>query len=137
MSAEHKFRREVVKLLSGLGAFAVENTAMDGTPDVATIIGWLELKYRASWPSNRLSNVAIGLRTSQRVWISRWIRHGGHAWVLARIGAEVLLWQGAWAAANLDSVDRATLVKHAVARWEAMPSAGKLTQALLGSIVRN
>lgn len=138
MSAEHRLRKQIVELLRPIGAFAVENTSGVGTPDVATTLGWIELKQAADWPVRPTTNVVLDLHNGQRIWLNHWYSVGGRAWVLARVASEILVWRGPWAAQNLDRQPRGVLVQHAVAHWvNQMPHADDLVRALVDSIVRN
>lgn len=138
MSAEHVLRKAVVELLRPIGAFAVENTSGVGTPDVATTLGWIELKQLAAWPARPSTNVVLDIHNGQRIWLNHWQSVGGRAWVLARVGREILVWRGPWAAQNLDRQTRDVLLRHAVGHWtQGLPHADVLVQALVDSIVRN
>src|SRR3990167_2086943 len=110
-----RFRGEVIRVLSPIGAFAIENTAGDGAPDICTTLGWIELKI-AYRPRNDLTRVSIDLRKSQRIWLKRWSRYGGKAWTLTKIETNGLwlLHEGAWAAEHLGNVAFPILVQESL-----------------------
>lgn len=124
-------RRMVVDLLRPIGAFAVENPACDGTPDVCTVAGWLELKI-ASWPARGESRVAVDLRTAQAIWLRRWARHGGRAWTLLKIENEWFLHDAKWSCDFLGQVPELELRAHARIAWNRKPTSGELIGALIG-----
>lgn len=57
--SESDMRRKVVALLKPIGAFAVENPCLPGTPDINHWHGWIELKWLRSWPKK--SNTVVRL----------------------------------------------------------------------------
>ncbi|MGZ8364783.1 MAG: hypothetical protein ACXWWG_00560 [Nitrospira sp.] len=94
---ESTFRRRVVQLLHPYGAFAVENPAWPGTPDVSTTVGWIELKVLRSWPTRTLDGIVRvpHLTQIQRIWHQKWTAAGGVSWLLIMIGKDILLIHGA------------------------------------------
>lgn len=69
----------------------VENRVSIGMPDVVVLyngqVHWVELK------SLERDSRWLGTTTAQRYWISRWIKNGGKAWVLAKVADRlVLIW---------------------------------------------
>lgn len=89
----------------------IENQVGDGTPDVYWTIphkahGWVELKYRPSWPKRPATPVALGLRPAQAHW------HRDMAvpvWVIARIGDDWLFVWWCWADGKHPRADWLTL----------------------------
>ena len=115
---EQMMRHRVVNaMLKGLGAFAVENPACPGTPDVCTTVGWLELKV-ARWPRKVGSVVNVDLRQTQRLWIRRWARHDGNVWTLTWISNEWFLHDGRWSADHLGNVDERVFRNCALYSWD-------------------
>ena len=133
--AENKFRSKVVKILSSICAFPIENAVYDGVPDVCCIAGWLELKV-ASRPKMEATRVAIDLRPAQRLWLKRWRMSGGRAWTLTLLGDTWLLHEGHWAAECLDHVNERELRANAVAVWESAPDANEMISALTRPLPR-
>jgi len=77
-------------------AISVENPAYPGTPDIAYIGGWIELKYSRSWPARKNTPLRLPHYTpQQRVWaIEHWIC-GGAVWLVVQIGGtEWLVFDG-------------------------------------------
>lgn len=71
----------------------IESPTTDGIPDCCAIVEgrvhWIELKALHAFKEG------LGTAPVQRYWMERWRKHGGAAWVLARVGDEVLfVWAG-------------------------------------------
>jgi hypothetical protein len=130
---EADYRRRVVKLLAPLAAFPVENTTSDGAPDIATTLGWIEMKV-ATMPARSGSRVVIPLRNSQRIWLRGWARHGGRAWTLTVFSDEEtwLMHDGAWASENLGEVVYDVLLQHAIGTWTGGPTSEELINVMRG-----
>lgn len=112
-------RSQLIKLLKPIHAVPVENAAEEGTPDVNTVYGWLELKLLDRWPVRGGAVGAKLLRPAQRTWLRTRCAHAGSAWVLLRVANEHLLLWGAWAAEHLGRTNKEQLVEAAVAYWPA------------------
>ena len=120
-------------MLRALHAVPVENSVQEGTPDINTVYGWLELKQLPAWPVRPDTPVGNGLlRPGQGPWLARRCAHGGAAWVLLRIGREWILLWGAWAAQHLGRTNRKQLVQAAVAYWPT----GVVQQQLVEHLTR-
>ena len=116
---EQHMRKLIVNALKPLGAFAVENPANPGTPDVCTVLGWLELKVVRKLPARARTRVSIDLRKGQRIWLRRWCRSGGKAWTITFIVGhnEWLMHDGRWAALHLGVAGIEELQNAALFRW--------------------
>jgi hypothetical protein len=118
-------RGRVVAALRPLGAIAVENVACPGTPDVAHVLGWIELKQISRWPARAETPLRVPhFRPEQRLWIRRWCCAAGpgSVTVLLRVGKEWLLLPGPWAADHLGNAKKATVLEATIVnlstRWE-------------------
>ena len=89
--SEHALRRKTILSLRPLAAFAVENSAYPGSPDVSCTLCWIELKKVDRWPRGNWGKVKIELRPEQRMWLRRWCKAGGNAWVLIQVDQEYYL----------------------------------------------
>lgn len=134
---ENEFRSIVVKMLEPLAAFPVENIVAEGTPDVCSTAGWIEMKL-ADLPQKETTRVAIDLRKSQRDFLRRWTRTGARAWTLTIIQPSLqdqrehwLLHGGKWASEFLGNVPFNELVKAAVGHWTERPSSADFVAALI------
>jgi len=128
---ERDMRRQVVKLLAPLGAFAVENGgAHPGTPDVACTAGWVECKATNQWPAREATPVKLDhdLTQQQRIWLIRWDRVNGRAWVMLNIAGDWLLFDGMTAAKHLGNATKAELFELALATWDRTPKSEELVQ---------
>jgi hypothetical protein len=68
-------------------AISVENPAYPGTPDVAYIGGWIELKYSRVWPARKDTPLRLPHFTpQQRVWLVEHWMSGGAAWLCVQVG---------------------------------------------------
>ncbi len=130
---ESAIRGAVLNLLRPLAAFAVENVADNGTPDVGFVGGWLELKT-GEFPQTARGCVRVKVRPSQRVWLKRWAHTGGRAWTLTVVdGMFWFLHDGAWAAENLGRVVESEFKSAAEAIWVREPPGEELRAALTRS----
>ena len=117
--SEQGMRSRVVGALASLGAIAVENPALPGTPDVNYVEGWIELKWLRSWPVGETTVVRFEHFTAQqRVWHLKRRLAGGRSWVLVQCRREWLLFDGAVAAMHLGRALRSELYAFAAKYWE-------------------
>jgi hypothetical protein len=108
--AEQSTSRLFMSRLRRYGRFTrIENVAGVGTPDVAYTLrgasGWVENKWRASWPRSPGAVVTLDHYTpGQRIFARDEIRAGGRVFVFLEIERPVpsyfLLW-GEWARRRL------------------------------------
>jgi hypothetical protein len=71
----------------------IESPITSGIPDLHANLAdgkifWIELKYKKKWEAG------LGTSAIQRNWMRRWIEHGGNAFLLARIGDDIVLVPG-------------------------------------------
>ena len=112
-------RGKIVKLLSGLNAFAVENIALVGTPDINYIEGWIECKWLREWPRRESSPVVLDhpLKLEQKLWIHKRKKKGGNCWVLLQCRRDWLLFDGAVARNILGEATKTELFEQATLFW--------------------
>ncbi len=121
---ERDMRGQLVKILRPLGAFAVENGGCHpGTPDIAYVGGWIECKATEQWPANPETRVRLDhdLTKGQRIWLMKWQRVNGLAFVMLNIASEWLLFDGLVAASILGGKEGGTrqeLYDHALYVWK-------------------
>lgn len=127
---ESKIRTMVVSALRRFAAFAVENSAHDGAPDVACVLGWVELKRLDACPVHGTSQIGVDLRPSQELWLRRWTHAGGRAVVLTVVGDEWFLHDGAWAAMHLATATVNAFRASALRTWRKRPGPNTLAEAL-------
>lgn len=133
---ERDMRKQLVKLLRPLGAFAVENGCTHpGTPDVAMATGWIECKATNQWPARETTPVRLDhdLTRQQRIWLLKWERVNGRAWVMLNVAGEWLLLEGPSAAEHLGKVTREALCSLAVRHWDRLPKTKELVDLLGGA----
>ena len=113
-------RQRVVKALKGLDAWSVENPCRPGTPDVNYIEGWIELKWKASWPKRETSKLTLPHFTQQQrlTLLKRWHK-GGNAYLLLQVDQDWLLFDGQEAARIVGRAPRAELESAALAVWKS------------------
>lgn len=116
---ESTFRRKVVQLLHDYSAFAVENPAWPGTPDVSTTVGWIELKILRVWPKRTGVVRVPHLTPVQRIWHMQWTKAGGQSWLLLMVEKDVLLIEGK-DVVHVGNVSRAELLSLAVCHWASL-----------------
>ncbi len=120
-------RSRVIQLLKPLFAFPVENSLRSGSPDVCCVAGWLELKV--AYRQNGI--IPVDLRTTQRLWLRQWRRHGGRAWTLTMLGQSWHLHDGLWSVENLGSTTEFEMENAAIAVWKSEPTSEALCKSLL------
>jgi len=79
----------------------IENRIGAGTGDVCYCLrftgrapgtGWLELKQLDGWPARAQTPISIPTLTLDQVlWLEGWAAAGGRAWLLAKIGCDLVL----------------------------------------------
>jgi hypothetical protein len=113
--SEGKDRKDVVRALKSLHAFPVENPVYPGTPDVAFIGGWIELKKLDEWPKRATTKVRLDHYTiQQRAWARIHHHRGGKSFWLLRVQKEWLLLHGAVAAEVVGSLTKEELKGRAI-----------------------
>lgn len=113
--SEAKDRRDVVRALKSLHAFPVENPVYPGTPDIAYIGGWIEMKKLDQWPVREKTKVRIDhYSKQQRAWARVHHYRGGHSYWLLRVQREWLLLHGAVAAEVVGTLTREELKSRAL-----------------------
>jgi len=115
--SEGDMRGKVVRALRSLDAWAVENRAKPGTPDVNYIGGWVELKWVRAWPKNKnVSEVKIDHFTKeQRICLKQRWRKGGRSFLLLQAnGPHWLLFDGETAAQCVGRVTMGELYQRAL-----------------------
>lgn len=126
-------RQQLVALLKPLGAFAVENGgAHPGTPDIALVPGWIECKATNQWPARADTVVRLDhdLTQQQRIWLVRWARVNGRAWVMLNIAGEWMLFDGPTAAQHVGKVTRDELYRLSLEHWTRKPTFDELARHL-------
>lgn len=133
---ESDMRGQLVKLLAPIGAYAVENGGCHpGTPDIATVLGPIECKATNQWPVRPETPVKLDhdLTKGQRIFLMRWHRVGGAAWVMLNIAGAWLLFEGIVAVACLGGKEPGTaaeLFESVVTIWYRKPKTEELLTAL-------
>lgn len=85
-------RRALCAELRDLHAVPIENLLAPGTPDVAMVGAWVELKYLPAWPRRHDTIVRVRKWTpAQQAWLVTHERRGGGAFVLLRVDRDWLL----------------------------------------------
>jgi len=130
---ERDMRKQLVRLLAPLGAYAVENGGCHpGTPDIATTVGPIECKATNQWPARPDTPVVLDhdLTQNQRIFLIKWDRVNGKAWVMLNIAGEWLLFDGLVAAKHLGKVTRRELYDLALECWQRTPKTEELVALL-------
>jgi hypothetical protein len=70
------------------------------------------------------------LTQTQRIWIIRWHRVNGRAWVMLNIAGDWLLFDGMTAAKHLGRATKAVLFELALETWNRTPKTEELVQLL-------
>lgn len=126
---ERDMRGQLVKLLAPLGAFAVENGgAHPGTPDIAFVPGWIECKATNNWPAREDTPVKLDhpVTPQQRIFMVKWSRVNGRAWIMLNISGEWLLFDGIIGAKHLGTATRKELYDLALRTWTRTPTTKEL-----------
>ena len=103
------------------------------------VSGWLELKFRSTWPARDGPVTLKTLTTEQVRWLEAERRAGGLAWILALISNEYLIPAPAhWEAIATTGVSKKELVSEALyyGAGTAGFSAGRIVRVLIGKPAR-
>jgi hypothetical protein len=134
VSNEKQLRHVILDRLAPLHAIPVESPMEAGVPDINCVVGWIELKDLASWPSfDRTVVRPPHFRPVQRNWLATRCARGGAAWLLLRVADDVLLVWGTAAAKNIGvSWTKSELCRNTQEQvwWPRMPYAVELIAAL-------
>jgi hypothetical protein len=90
--------------------------------------GWIELKHEHEWPARESTIVRLKRYTeAQRIFLRDKGEAGGNAWLLVKIGRDVLLFD--WKVAQRVGIDltKDGMIAHATAFW-----IGKMNYPALG-----
>ena len=119
--SEKVMRRVMVKALTPLCGFAVENLCHPGTPDVFYIGGCIECKQADKWPVRHTTPVRFKavFKKEQRLFLRKWHRNGGSCWVMCQIGQEWLLFCGNVAANLLGTLTQEQMYASAHEVWSS------------------
>lgn len=113
--SEGKDRKDVVRALRELHAFPVENPVFPGTPDIAYIGGWIELKKLDEWPVRPTTKVRLNHYTvQQKAWARMHHHRGGQCYWLLRVQRDWLLLHGAVAAEVVGTLTREELIGRSI-----------------------
>lgn len=130
--SEKVVRSWVIKALRPLHAIPVENPIYPGTPDVAHVLGWLELKHVERAPVRASSPVRLPhYTTEQRLWAKMHSRAGGNCHVLLQVEREVFLLDGFVAANILGTATLAEIRAQVFTSWKGRPSPQSLLTAIM------
>lgn len=133
---EKDMRGQLVKLLQPIGAYAVENGGCHpGTPDIATVLGPIECKATNQWPARPDTPVKLDhdLTQGQRIFLMKWHRVNGCAWVMLNIAGDWLLFEGTVAVSILGGRKAGTkleLFENALGTWSRKPKTEELIPLL-------
>lgn len=117
---ESYFKRIVLAELAvaGLDPHTVRAEAggvSPGTPDVEHVYGWLELKAVDRWPVRDVPLRIEHFTRQQRVWLQRRWHCGGRAYLLVRVGRDIVMLDGCKAARFIGEYGRTALVFESLA----------------------
>jgi hypothetical protein len=106
-------RASLVKRIAVLDAQSIECPIKTGVPDINYNGGWIECKYRDSWPvrPNDIVRFKHPVTPGQKVWMRRRVRRGGRCFLAAKVASEWFFWNVA--EFNLDlfnTMDRAAMI---------------------------
>lgn len=130
--SEYNLRRWTVQSLAPLHAVAVENPACPGTPDINTVLGWIELKHVERAPKRKNTPVRLTHYTpQQRLWSRRRAGAGGLALMFLQVGQHYLLLNGTTAADYVGCRTLEELEEVAEFTWHKKPTPQELLEALI------
>lgn len=89
----------IMPALKPLHGIRVENSVLEGTPDIAYIGGWIETKNVQEWPKRDTTKVRLPHYTAaQRAFARQHIALGGNCWLILKGPNLWLLFHGGVAA---------------------------------------
>jgi hypothetical protein len=92
--SEADMRSKLRLRLKDLHAKSIENKCERGTPDMAYIGGWMELKWLRGWPAKGGPVAIPHYSNQQRLWLKKHWSLGGNAFLVLQVGKEWLVWAG-------------------------------------------
>lgn len=87
-------RGKLRRALRHLHAKPIENRLESGTPDLAYIGGWLELKWLRGWPKQGGVVQLPHFTKAQRYWLRKHCEMGGRAFMILQVRREWFLFAG-------------------------------------------
>lgn len=93
--SESGMRSSLVTRLDKLDAQSIEVPIKNGVPDVNFNGGWIECKFKESWPRDadtKPVRFKHPVMPGQKVWLRRRVRKGGRCFLTAKIGTEWFWW---------------------------------------------
>jgi hypothetical protein len=105
--AESKLRTKVVKGLSTLKAFPVENSAHIGTPDIYFSEGWIEIKVVKEFPKKETTPIRIDHFTAtQREFLERHYRLKKNSFLFVQVEENFFLFDGFTASKEIGTLTK-------------------------------
>lgn len=108
--SESTMRSNLVKALRPLDAVAIESPSTGiGIPDVNYIGGWIECKYRPTWPARAYQNPVKfphTLSKEQGLWLYRRSTAGGIALCCCQVAQEWFFFDGLTIKDRFDKMNR-------------------------------
>lgn len=134
LMSESDFRSEVLKMLAPLDPVPIESALVtaktQGIPDLNYAGGWIELKWKKSWPARAATPLRIPHYTDeQRNWAKRRTAAGEEVWLLLKVRTEWFLFDcdGSQEVGNLNFDE---LVEAARKYWPSKPAPEELIEIL-------
>ena len=122
MENEKTLRKYIVDLLSSTGHIQRhEDKNESGIPDLSYGIkgtnGWIELKYKKTWPKKLTTPVKFDHFTNkQKTWLKKRGQEGGHCYVLIQIADTCLLYD--WQKINqIGKLTKNEMIKESIVFW--------------------
>jgi hypothetical protein len=124
-------RGKVIKALKPLHAIPVENSVHVGTPDVNCLHGWIELKWKRSWPVRPTTPLRLPhFTTVQKRWLLKRHALGGRCWLLLQVNRDWLIFTAPQAYRLVGQATRTELMSGCHRHWKGLDVKG-LRQTLI------
>lgn len=82
------------------------------------VSGWIELKHHHSWPKIWTTELKLGIRAEQRIWIRERWKHGRDVFVLVRIEDEIFMFEGSDVDTLFFPITRQQFQKLWIGKWQ-------------------
>lgn len=128
---EGDMRQKIIQILRPFDAISVENGVGVGTPDVNSVLGWIECKCAAMPVRHDTKVTADHFTQEQKIWLLKRWRAGGSASLLLKVADWWLLFTPQTAFEIVGKVPFHKLVDECYNGWHGVPDRTSFIETLI------